>query len=117
MGLIIQNKANAYDDFPYYQYLNTGNKAQIIFKDDIQDFADKMFDVPGEIQAPILLRNKKRDSKFQMLGLSTGTSKGKYKKGFKIRGLSFYYMPNSNTRWKLKIRKNKIQIKFNYKFN
>lgn len=36
--------------------------------------------------------------------------------GLRIKGLTFYYFSDKNTRWKLKLRKNKFAIRFRFQF-
>ena len=62
-----------------------------------------------EIQTPILYKHKKGSGKTRLIALSTARTKDQ---GFRVRGLTFYYMPNENTRWRLKLRRSKINLEF-----
>lgn len=67
---------------------------------------------------PYIRDNQYRMNEFSrhLLNINESSKKKVKPLGLRIRGLTFYYHSDNQTRWKLKVRGNKAAVSYSYKF-
>ena len=74
---------------------------------ELEQYGSELFTIPG----PLFGRSHKKYFDFKF-----SKSSKKSKEGWRMRGLNFYYYHKDKGLWKLKLRGNKIGIRYTVKF-